>query len=458
MRGGRRYSIDDREPGIDLFDDPPWRADRGVRSPNGEGRLLTKTLDTVAAVVLAVFAVAGVAVAALLVLTLHLHFSLGGLGPFDVTPADPADYGMDVVVSPDGALAYVTEPSADQVVVVDTATGTVRAIVAVGADPTGLALSPDGAELWVVDTNLLGVFGPQPTTTTVAGPPSGGPSGGDGAVTIVSTVTDTVVGSVTVGVGPIDVAFSPDGARAYVTDNDPDGAGQVSVITTATRTVVGTVTIPGPSGLGGLDPTSVAVGDDGHEVWVSEVDDLAVTASGTATTAAGDDDGAVVVVSAATGAEVARVAVGAGPFFLVASGDGREMFVADKVSCDVRRIDTATFAVTGTVKWPAGHGCPYGLAGGGGDETVETVTGDDHTFAAGKPGTSVGYVDFATATAVVTGSVGDDPVTVALADGGERAYVVDADAPLLDEIDPASGTVTAVVRLQAVAASAGRTA
>jgi YVTN family beta-propeller protein len=50
----------------------------------------------------------------------------------------------------------------------------------------------------------------------------------------------------------------------------------------------------------------------------------------------------VYVFDADTGTQVAQIVVGAAPFFIVLSTDGRHAFVVDKLSCDVREIDTAT--------------------------------------------------------------------------------------------------------------------
>ena len=49
-----------------------------------------------------------------------------------------------------------------------------------------------------------------------------------------------VVPSITVGTGPLGVAITPDGKRAYVTNSD---SGDVSVIDTATNMVVATIPV-----------------------------------------------------------------------------------------------------------------------------------------------------------------------------------------------------------------------
>ena len=61
-------------------------------------------------------------------------------------------------------------------------------------------------------------------------------------VAVISTSTNLVTGSITVGAGPEGVTFSPDGTEAFV----PNSAGSVSVIDVATQTALA----PLPSGDG----------------------------------------------------------------------------------------------------------------------------------------------------------------------------------------------------------------
>jgi YVTN family beta-propeller protein len=67
------------------------------------------------------------------------------------------------------------------------------------------------------------------------------PNVGDFTVSVIDSATNTVVATVPVGVLPIAVAVTPDGAFAYVTNNFDNTV--VSVIKAATNTVV--ATIPG---------------------------------------------------------------------------------------------------------------------------------------------------------------------------------------------------------------------
>src|SRR5262245_49048691 len=107
-------------------------------------------------------------------------------------------------------FAYVTNPGAGTISVIDTATNTVVATVPVGGAPRWVAITPDGTRAYV--TNV-------------------------GAVSVIDTATNTVVATVPVGNSPQGVAITPDGTRAYVTIGIGLG-GAVSVIDTATNSVV----------------------------------------------------------------------------------------------------------------------------------------------------------------------------------------------------------------------------
>jgi YVTN family beta-propeller protein len=448
----RRPSIDDRGLGVDLFDDPPWRPEIDVER-RSMARL--RHFGFVLFLIFLGLLGAGLVIAAVSFVALVVAFP-SSIGPInvDLTPP-PSAYGIDVALSSDGSRAYVTEPSEDQLVVLDTHSGAVLATVTVGDTPSGLAVSPNGSQVWVVNTDLsattigsLSTTGTSTTGTSTSGSSTVEPQPNTGAasVSVVSTATDSVVGTIAVdGPGPIDVAFSPDGHWAYVTNNGVLTGGSVNVIDTSTLAVVGTYTptTPLPPNSMGWNPTSVAVSGDGRQLWVSAVNDLAES-RGTS------DD--VYVFDTATHAQLGEIPVGAGPYFMVLSADGRDAYVADKVSCDIRQIDTSTFKVVSIVRWPSNEGCPFGLAAGP-DDVVYTVTGNDHTFDEGHAGDAFGSVDFAPTPATappeatVLAEIGTDPVTVALSPDGTEAYVVDADNPTVDVVETATGTVTSVFEL-----------
>jgi YVTN family beta-propeller protein/YD repeat-containing protein len=118
----------------------------------------------------------------------------------------PASPIRNMVFSLDGSTAYVGIGFFSFVVVIDTATSTVRTTLS----PTGLvravAMSPDGQRVFV--------------TSEFSGP-----------VTVINTATDQVIATLTVGSAsttlagglvPINVTFSTDGARAWVVNTLDD--------------------------------------------------------------------------------------------------------------------------------------------------------------------------------------------------------------------------------------------
>jgi YVTN family beta-propeller protein len=353
-------------------------------------------------------------------LVIGLFVAISQLGDIKITLRPPSSYGLNIALSPDGTIGYVTDPASNRLLVLDTRTGAVTALIKVGDTPSGLAVSPDSKQVWVVNT---------------------GQFQGPGSVSVVATDTHSVIRTLSVGPGPIDVAFSPDARRAYVTNSGTlSPPGSVSVIDTSSLSVVNELNPgqpPSPRSMG-WSPTSVAVSPDGRMVWVSEVGYLGLS---------GSKQDFVYVFDAATDAPVAKIGVGAGPFFMTLSRDGHDAYVADKISCDVREVDAATYQVVTTVSWPSSHGCPFGLAAGLEDNVVYAVTGNDHTINEGAAGTSFGVVDFATSTVVVHDSIGTDPVTLAMSPDGTRIFVVDGARPTVDIVDPETGLVSSAFTL-----------
>jgi YVTN family beta-propeller protein len=121
---------------------------------------------------------------------------------------------------------YVTNFDHNTVSVIDTATHAVIATVTVGFEPTGIAVTPDGAFVYVVN-------------------------GSAHTVSVISAATNTVVATVPVGTFPIGIAITPNGAFAYVTNQF---ASNVSIIDTATNTVVDTIPLTVPPGMLAFTP------------------------------------------------------------------------------------------------------------------------------------------------------------------------------------------------------------
>ena len=86
-------------------------------------------------------------------------------------------------------FAYVANRFSSNVSVIDTATNTVVATVAVGANPRSVAVNPAGTRAYVTN----------PASNIVS---------------VIATATNTVVATVAVGSAPYDVAINPAGTRA----------------------------------------------------------------------------------------------------------------------------------------------------------------------------------------------------------------------------------------------------
>ena len=140
--------------------------------------------------------------------------------------------------------------------------------VTVGAQPSGLATSPDGRLLYVADSGSDDVMLIDTTTLTPVATVPVGPApaavvadarrawvAGADQVTVVDTASRAVVASVDVAGAA--VALSPDGAHLYVADAD---AGTVRIVDTLTLDV-------GPAVEVGGGPVAIAAGRDGR-VWV----------------------------------------------------------------------------------------------------------------------------------------------------------------------------------------------
>lgn len=176
-------------------------------------------------------------------------------------------------------FAYVANLGSDDVTVIDTASNTVVATIAVGSDPDGVAVSPDGKRVYVsnfgshnvsvIDTERQAVAA---TISVGRGPVGLAASRSDGSllvtnreddsVSIINPVTNRVTATVAVGKGPDAVAITADGARAYVTNSSSTEPGIVSVIDPARGREVERITVL-------RNPNRVALAPNGGTAYVT---------------------------------------------------------------------------------------------------------------------------------------------------------------------------------------------
>ena len=164
----------------------------------------------------------------------------------------------DLVVTPDGFRAYVNSAHNVQVVKLDVIPYPATTLFA--GDKRSLTLSPDGTRLYVGDTDSEQEDNPPFRTKTW------------GMVRVVDTSTNNVVAQINVTHIPSDVAFSPDGSRAYVGFSN---SGKIAVIDTSTNKVIGS--------LDGVDVRSMTVSPDGTRLYVTNFNGLVVVSTAVVT-------------------------------------------------------------------------------------------------------------------------------------------------------------------------------
>jgi DNA-binding beta-propeller fold protein YncE len=153
-----------------------------------------------------------------------------------------------VAVSPDRRRAYTSNIPAGTVTIIDLTDRRKLRDFAVGGNPEGIALSPDGKTLWVADlaaarvqafdAAALETRNPAPIATVATGPrpirvlvsPNGRwavtSNFGDGTVTVVDTRTRRAARTIQVGgseaAGQVTILFSRDGKRLYAAETGRD--------------------------------------------------------------------------------------------------------------------------------------------------------------------------------------------------------------------------------------------
>jgi YVTN family beta-propeller protein len=133
------------------------------------------------------------------------------------------------------------------VIVIDTSSNTeLGTQITVGSSPLGLAITPDGKEIYVANNDQAG------------------------SVSVIDSSTNSVVATLSGMAYPFAAAFSPDGKLAYVTGG---GVGFTLVIDTTTRAVVDSIPLGG---------NAIAVTLDGKQVYVTNENGNTVSAIDTA--------------------------------------------------------------------------------------------------------------------------------------------------------------------------------
>ena len=257
--------------------------------------------------------------------TVHVLQSTDGL---QVATIAVGQAPTGIAIDSTATFAYVANRGDNTVTPIDITTNTAGTPIPVSGNPTAVALTPDGTTAYVVQSTECVIPGPDPTPTPGPGPtPTPGPTPEPTPdpdpvcmVAAIDTATNTVVANIEVGNEPFDVAISPSGGFAYVTNRADD---TISVIDTSTNLVIDEIPV-------GTTPEGVAAG--GGEIYVTN-----------------DSANTVTVIRELDLQIVGTVPVGAGPLGVAVSPDGLTGVVSNDQDGSVSIFQTGVQLVTGSV-------------------------------------------------------------------------------------------------------------
>lgn len=228
-------------------------------------------------------------------------------------------------------------------------------------------------------------------------------------VSVVDPLSGKLVTTIAGLNGPLGVAGTPDGSKAYVTNSGPT-PGTVSVISTSTNQITKTIPV-------GSAPTGVALSADGQHLYVTN-----------------QDDGTLSIIATATDTVSATICVGGSPVGIAVTPDGAHAYIADFPS-NVMVLDTSTNQITATISDASLNG-----------PTLVAISPDGKTvYVSDEIGNAVSII--ATATNTVTGSipVGQIPLGLATTSDGTLLYVANGADNTVSVISTATNSVVTTI-------------
>ena len=246
---------------------------------------------------------------------------IGTIGGFD------GPSGM--VITPAGTIAYVNNYGGPEGVgsgngttvnIVDLTTNIITGTITVGTAPASLAITPDGAFVYVINY----VNGDT----------------GTGTISVIQTSSNTVVSTIPGFSGPFAIAITPNGNYAYVTNfgsNNFSPIGTtVSVVDINSNTVVATIDLA-------IQPSGIAITPDGRFAYVSNYNTLYTGSDFTGLTAG---QGTVNIIDIATNTVIPpTIAVGESPGTVAISSNDEYAYVTNYASNTVSVIALQSFEI-----------------------------------------------------------------------------------------------------------------
>ena len=256
-----------------------------------------------------------------------------------------------IQVAPDGKFAYVANPGAGAITVLNTGTDLVSGSVKIPQGPPQfVSFSPDSRSAYVsvyntrgsvhlvafVDTATSTVTSTVPVDNFTPGPSTTSPDGrylyvpnhntamsgaNENVVDVIDTAGKKLIGGIAVPANPHWIAFDKNG-RFYTSDHM---SAKVTVLNAKNNSIITEIEV-------GETPHSEAISPDGSR--------LAVTSF---------DGNEVFLIDTATEKEITQIPVGRNPLDIAYSPDGRSIYTTNNEDNTVTVIDTAGNRVIATV-------------------------------------------------------------------------------------------------------------
>jgi len=278
-----------------------------------------------------------------------------------------------IQVAPNGKYAYITNPGARAVTVLNTANNQVSGTIKIPQGPPQfVSFSPDGRTAYVSVYNTRGSVH---------------------LVAFVDTATGTVTSTVSVNnVTPGPSTASPDGRYLYVPNHNMTMGGRnenlIDVIDTTAQKLISKIAVP-------PNPHWIVFGKNG-QIYVT--DHMSTT---------------VTVLNARTNAIIKEIQVGETPHSIAISPDGKTVAVTSFNGNQVFLIDTATNQEVGTI--PVGRN-PLEIKYSPDGRYLFTANNEDNTV------TVINAADKHVIARIPTGKA---PTSISLLPNGRQAYVTD---------------------------------
>jgi gliding motility-associated-like protein len=413
---------------------------------------------------------------------------------FEVSLSSGSGYGGSVTINQNNQVVYVRSAAGDaagnisgNVVLSSTTAPSVNVAVTgiVNALPTVNTISPqtvtNGAATaavnftgtgntftWTNDTPGIGLpasgtgniasfnavnTGSSPVTATVTVTPSSVgyayiPYSRSNYLSVINTATQTVVGTITVGIDPFGIVVSPDGTRVYITN----GEGTVSVIDPVTNQVINTINVGGT-------PTSIAISPDGKSIYVAYnglnsisvistatnaisatidltgymIGEVSVSQDGKWIYATAPNQNTLLIINAATNAIASKIGIN-GVTYVAASPTGNRVYLTSSANTSLSVINSLTNALTASITLP-------------GNATGMAVSPDGSRVYVTNLNTNQVFVVNTLTDAVVTTITVASPGGISVSPDGTSVYVTNENNNTVSIINAATNTIANTINV-----------